>query len=89
MALGGSAGDVLRLVLGQGMRVVAIGVACGLAIAVGFSRGVSLLFFVVTARDPPAFAAAALAVFVVALAACLLPARRAMRLQPASVLRGE
>jgi predicted permease len=89
MALGGSAGDVLRLVLGQGMRVVAIGVACGLAIAVGFSRLVSSLFFGVSPLDPAAFAAAGLAVLVVALAACLLPARRAMRLQPASVLRGD
>jgi putative ABC transport system permease protein len=89
MALGGSGGDVLRLVLGQGLRVVAVGVACGLAIAIGFTRLISSLFFGVSALDPAAFAGAGVAVLVVALAACLLPARRAMRLQPASVLRGE
>jgi predicted permease len=87
MALGGSAGDVLKLVVGQGMQVVGAGVVVGLMTALAMSRLVASLLFGVGAADPATFALVSVALVVMALAACLLPARRAIRIQPASVLR--
>jgi predicted permease len=87
MALGGSAGDVLRLVVGQGMQVVGIGVVVGLVTALALSRLVASLLFGVGAADPATFAAVSVSLVVLALVACLVPAARAIRIQPASVLR--
>ncbi len=89
MALGGSQADVARLVLGQGMTVVGIGIAAGLAIALATTRLMSSLLFNVGATDPLSYAAAGLLLFGVAVTACAVPAFRAMRLQPAAVLRNE
>jgi putative ABC transport system permease protein len=89
MALGGSSGDVLRLVVGQGMRVVIIGVACGVLAAVGLTRLLSSLLFGISAADAPTFVLVSGFLMIVALAACLLPARRAVGIQPAIVLRSE
>jgi putative ABC transport system permease protein len=89
MALGGSRADVARLVLGQGMIVVAIGIAAGLAIALATTRLMASLLFDVGASDPAAYGAAATLLFGVAALACAIPAWRAMRLQPAAVLRNE
>jgi putative ABC transport system permease protein len=89
MALGGSRGDVARLVVGQGMTVVVIGVIVGVAIALSATRLMSSLLFGVGAADPLTFAAVVILLAVTALMACALPAWRAMRLQPAAVLRNE
>jgi putative ABC transport system permease protein len=89
MALGGSQADVARLVVGQGMTVVGIGIAVGVAFALGATRLMSSLLFNVGASDPSAYAGAGLLLFGVAVLACAVPAFRAMRLQPASVLRNE
>jgi putative ABC transport system permease protein len=89
MALGGSPGDVLRLIVGQGMRVAILGVACGMAAAFGLTRLLSKLFFGISAADAPTFAIASGALVAVAAGACLVPALRAIRIQPAAVLRSE
>jgi predicted permease len=89
MALGGSRGDVAKLVVGQGMAVVISGVIAGTALALSATRLMSSLLFGVGATDPRAFAGVALLMVTVALMACALPAWRAMRVQPAVVLRNE
>jgi predicted permease len=88
-ALGARRIDVLRLVLGQGARIVAAGVVVGLAAAFGLTRLLATLLFGVTATDAPTYAATSLAMVAVALAACLVPARRAARLDPVAALRHE
>ncbi|HJR59940.1 MAG TPA: ABC transporter permease [Vicinamibacterales bacterium] len=89
VALGGRPGDVLRLVLQQGMVVVASGIVVGLLAAFFVTRLMSSLLFGVGATDPVAFAGAGAFLLGVALMACFLPARRAMGLEPAVVLRNE
>lgn len=89
IALGGSRGDVARLVVGQGMMVVAIGVIAGVALAFAATRLMSSLLFGVGATDLRAFTGVAALMLTVALLACAMPAWRAMRVQPAAVLRNE
>jgi putative ABC transport system permease protein len=89
MALGGSQADVARLVVGQGLTVVGIGIAVGVAVALAATRLMSSLLFNVGASDPSAYTAAGTLLFVIAALACAVPAFRAMRLQPATVLRNE
>ena len=89
LALGGSPGDVLRLVVGQGMRVVATGVVVGLVVAFVGTRLMSTVLFGVGATDAVTFAAAGTFLLAVALLACVVPAKRATGLQPATVLRSE
>jgi len=89
LALGGSRGDLFRLVVGQGMTVVAGGVALGLLAALLLTRAMSSLLFGVGAADLSTFAAAAALMTVVAFAACALPAHRAVGVEPAAVLRDE
>jgi putative ABC transport system permease protein len=89
MALGGSPADVLREIVGQGMRVVLIGVACGMAAAVGLARLLSSLLFGVGAADAPTYVSVCSVLVVVAFLACLVPARRATTIEPAAVLRSE
>jgi putative ABC transport system permease protein len=89
MALGGTRGDVVKLVIGQGMTVVIAGIAAGVAVAFATTRLMSSLLFGVGATDPIAYAAAGSLLLAVATVACAVPAFRAMRLQPATVLRNE
>jgi putative ABC transport system permease protein len=89
LALGGRTTDVLRLVVGQGMRVVMGGVVVGLLAAFGSTRLMSSLLFGVSAADVSTFLAVSVFLIAVALAACLVPARRAMGLEPAATLRNE
>ena len=89
MALGAQPRDVLRLILGYGMGLTAIGVVVGLAVAFSLSRAMSSLLFGVSPTDPATFAGVALLLATVALAACYVPARRAMRVDPMVVLRYE
>jgi len=89
IALGSTSSQVLRLVVGQGMSVVATGTGIGLLAALVFSRLMSRLLFGVAFADALTYGAAAVLLLAVALMACVVPARRASRLQPASVLRNE
>lgn len=89
IALGGSRGDVARLVVGQGMTLVAIGIAAGTATAFAATRLMSSLLFGVGAADPITFSSVTGVMLAVALMACAVPAWRAMRVQPAAVLRNE
>ena len=89
MALGAQPGDVLGLVVRQGMAVAAIGIAAGVAGALAFSRVLASLLFGVEPRDPATLAAAAVSLAAIALAACAIPARRAASVDPMSALRQE
>jgi putative ABC transport system permease protein len=89
LALGGSRAAVTRLVIGQGLLVAAAGIGVGLGLAVAGTRYVASLLFGVGALDVTAYAFAGVVLLLVALAACAAPALRAVRLQPAAVLRRE
>jgi putative ABC transport system permease protein len=89
MALGAQRTDVLKLVVGQGAVVTAIGVGVGLAAAVGLTRLMSSLLFEVTPTDPITFVAVSLLLAGVALGACFVPARRAAKVDPMIALRYE
>jgi putative ABC transport system permease protein len=89
LALGGTPGEVLRLILGQGMRVVSIGVVVGVLTALGVTRLMSSLLFGVGAADAVTFVAAGALLLTVALLACFVPARRGVKAQAAMILRNE
>ena len=87
IALGAAPRDVLRLVLGQGVRLAACGVAAGVAGAVAMTRLIGALLYGVSPRDPSTFAVLSLMLASVAVVACYVPARRAMRVDPITALR--
>jgi len=89
MALGAGDGDVLRLVMGEGFKLTLFGVAIGLAGAFGLTRFLSSMLYGVRSSDPATFLAVPLVLASVALLACYIPARRAMRVDPMVALRHE
>jgi putative ABC transport system permease protein len=89
MTLGAQSGNVLRLVIGQGMQLALLGVAIGLVASLALTRTMKTLLFGVSATDPLTFISIALLLAVAALLACWLPARRAAKVDPIVALRYE
>jgi predicted permease len=89
VALGARGADVVRLVVGQGVRVAAIGVAVGLAMALAVSRVMQSLLYETSPREPMVTVGVAALLIAVAAAASAVPARRAARVDPVGVLRAE
>jgi putative ABC transport system permease protein len=89
VALGASSGDVLKMILSQGIRTILIGVAFGITGSLALSRTIESLLFGVTAKDPLTLGAVTLLLVAAALLACLVPARRATKVDPMVALRYE
>ena len=89
MALGAQRGDVLRMMLREGMLLVSAGVAIGIGGALALGRFLQSLLFEIRPTDPATFVIVAMVLLIVALAACYVPARRAMRIEPMEALRYE
>ncbi|MGH7936519.1 MAG: FtsX-like permease family protein, partial [Chthoniobacterales bacterium] len=89
LAVGAQRRDVLVMVLRQGLTLTLLGVAFGVAISLGSTRVLSRFLYGVTPTDAPTFAAVAMLLVGVALAACLIPARRATKVDPIVALRYE
>ena len=87
MALGAESRDILRLVLSRGLRLTIAGIVIGGVGALLLTRLMGNLLYKVSSHDPLAFGSALTVITIVSLAACFLPARRAIRIDPAQVLR--
>jgi putative ABC transport system permease protein len=89
IALGAGSGDALRMILGQGLRTISIGVVIGIAGSLALTRTVESQLFGVTATDPLTFGSVTLLLAGTALLACYIPARRATKVDPMVALRSE
>jgi ABC-type antimicrobial peptide transport system permease subunit len=89
LALGASQSEALRLILKQGLRLVVVGVALGLVSAIIVTRAMKTMLFGLSSTDPVTYVVLTLLLTAVALLACYLPARRAMKVDPLIALRQE
>jgi ABC-type antimicrobial peptide transport system permease subunit len=89
VALGASPGDVMRLVLRDGGVLIGLGLALGAALSYAGAQFINSLLFGVSARDPLVFASVSMLVAITALGACLVPGRRALKVDPLLALRAE
>jgi ABC-type antimicrobial peptide transport system permease subunit len=89
MAIGAEPADVLRMVVGGGMKLATIGVVIGIAGALALASLIASMLYGVTAFDPASYVVTATVLLVVAALACWIPARRAMRVDPLVALRQE
>jgi predicted permease len=89
VALGASPADILKMIVGQGAKLAAVGLILGIALAVAASRLLEGLLFGVTGRDPAILGAVTLLVATAALGSCYIPGRRALRVEPMIALRSE
>ena len=89
IALGANQRDVLRLILIEGLTLVGVGILCGLLASLAATRVMATVLYNVSANDPTTFASVALLLAGVALVACYVPARRAMKVDPMVALRYE
>jgi putative ABC transport system permease protein len=89
VALGATAADVVALVLRQGMWIVGVGLAAGLAVVFTVGRLVQALLYHTSPHDPLALAATGTLLAIIALVACFIPARRAAKVDPLLALRAE
>ena len=89
IALGAQREDILRLILGHGAKMALAGIIIGAAAALGLTRLMASQLFGVSPRDPFTFVTVAALLLIVALAACYIPARRAMKVDPMVALRYE
>ena len=87
MAIGAQGRDVMRMIVGGGMKLALIGVAIGIAGALALARVVSTMLYEVTPFDPISYTVTPVLLLVVAVLACYIPARRAMRIDPILALR--
>ena len=89
VALGARRDDVLKLIIGEGLRLTLIGIAIGIAGSLAFARFLSSMLYGVTPTDPLTVVAVSCLLLLVALLACYLPARHAVRLDPLAALHCE
>jgi len=89
MALGASSVQVMRMVIGSGLQLAVVGIAVGILVALGATRSLTTLLYQVAPNDPLTFVAVPILFVAVAVAACYLPARRGMRVDPLVALRYE
>jgi predicted permease len=89
MALGAQGSDVVRMIFGQGLLQLVVGMTVGLAMALGISRLMSVILFQVQPRDPVVFGGVAVVLTAVGLLACFIPASRATRVDPLVALRSD
>jgi ABC-type antimicrobial peptide transport system permease subunit len=89
MAIGAEPRDVVRMIVGGGVRLALLGVAIGIAGALALSRLVQAMLFDVTPSDPVSYAGTAALLLAIATLACYIPARRALRVDPLVALQSE
>ncbi len=89
MALGARASSVLRLVVGEGVRIVLIGVVIGILLVLAGGRLIASLLYDTSPHDPVVLASVAVTLVVIAIVACVVPAWRALRIDPVQALRAE